>query len=561
MILFTSFNQDSAISSLGIPTRNSIPPRLQVTVSADKSSAKVGELITFHGSAKGSPIEPTYRWDFDASDGIDVDKFAANPTYVFGKPGNYIVTLTVQGLDGSFGQKTLRMKISQRNYVKHEAIVNSNCHGTEADPIVIEGFEISSKFGNGIELIDCSWVVIRNNYIHDIGVQDIDTYVDGHAISATRVSHLVIEGNIITDNFRGIWINATPKDEDEQDIRITGNRVEGSTANHAISIWKASQVVVNGNISLNNGTAALFQNYRVNGVALWDCQHAKVFDNLAIGNSTDGFGASRTIVIPDYKNTPTTDISFSRNVARQNGEQGIWLRLVDHALVSDNYIADNAKVVGMHPANGIFFEDGVNNSEVVGNYSSNNVYNEIEIWGSKDVDVHANVLQPKTDVGIGVEGGIEADTNTKLYTSNVHVHNNIIRGGTYGIQIGDTNGVTVTGNSVLASSEVGIQVSDKALNSLVAGNIVYGSAGDSYLVTLHSELAPNIQWLNMISQSNKWFSKLDPKFMNYNLGDSRLMNNSPALKFADLRYIRCSIGFKFAPAGAWCGNVLSREPW
>ncbi|MCJ7572275.1 MAG: PKD domain-containing protein [Candidatus Thermoplasmatota archaeon] len=56
--------------------------------------------IQFTGGAFGGTSPYSYSWDFDDSDGIQVDSTLQNPTFIYGIPGVYNVTLTVTDDNG-----------------------------------------------------------------------------------------------------------------------------------------------------------------------------------------------------------------------------------------------------------------------------------------------------------------------------------------------------------------------------------------------------------------------------------------------------------------------------
>ncbi|MBN1809162.1 MAG: TIGR03790 family protein [Planctomycetes bacterium] len=86
-----------------------------VAEAGDNLSAAVAEVIPFDGSGSYDPDygpnQLTYSWDFDDSDGIQVDATGVNPTHAYGAPGTYTVTLTVS--DGmATAQDTLSVDVS-----------------------------------------------------------------------------------------------------------------------------------------------------------------------------------------------------------------------------------------------------------------------------------------------------------------------------------------------------------------------------------------------------------------------------------------------------------------
>ena len=85
------------------PTANAGPDQ---TVTA-------GDTFSFTGSMSdpGWLDTHTYQWDFDASDGIQVDATGQIPTHVYYDAGDYTVTLTVTDDDGGVGTDTLEVVV------------------------------------------------------------------------------------------------------------------------------------------------------------------------------------------------------------------------------------------------------------------------------------------------------------------------------------------------------------------------------------------------------------------------------------------------------------------
>jgi PKD repeat protein len=73
-----------------------------------------GDTVNFTGSMTdpGWLDTHTYEWDFDASDGIQVDATGQTPTYIYYDAGVYTVTLTVADDDGGVGTDTLAVTVN-----------------------------------------------------------------------------------------------------------------------------------------------------------------------------------------------------------------------------------------------------------------------------------------------------------------------------------------------------------------------------------------------------------------------------------------------------------------
>lgn len=66
----------------------------------DVPPAFTNDAIPFVASAEGGASTLKYTWDFDASDGIQVDAEGSSVSHIYTKPGKYKVTLTVSDIDG-----------------------------------------------------------------------------------------------------------------------------------------------------------------------------------------------------------------------------------------------------------------------------------------------------------------------------------------------------------------------------------------------------------------------------------------------------------------------------
>lgn len=150
-------------------------------------------------------------WDFDDADGIQVDKIGKSVTWLYGFAGSYTITLAVTDSDGLFGKASLSVQVDSSSYQSHPAIELIGQHFKT--PHIIEGYSISHTSGNAINIIHCSNVIIRNNYIvHcDSSKTAGGPNQNGTAIYVQDSRQIRVEGNILLDNLRGMNICATPK--------------------------------------------------------------------------------------------------------------------------------------------------------------------------------------------------------------------------------------------------------------------------------------------------------------------------------------------------------------
>jgi len=88
-----------AVTFSGLVLGKNTPP---VAKAGSDQKVKVGTLVHFGASDSYDSDGDTlnYRWDFDATDGIQVDSMMIGPTHTYDKPGVYKVTLTVN--DGTY---------------------------------------------------------------------------------------------------------------------------------------------------------------------------------------------------------------------------------------------------------------------------------------------------------------------------------------------------------------------------------------------------------------------------------------------------------------------------
>jgi len=261
------------------------------------------------------------------------------------------------------------------NYTEQTA--GSYHHGIKVDNarrVLIEGNYIANTHpwhvhdtgGCGISVWhNAQDVWIINNRIHNIGDRGIE-------VSGTRI---VIEGNIITDNF-------------DRPISLDVN--EGSNLNRYV----ADHVVVKGNIA-NVATEG-----SIVGV---DCNNEDGTD--AGGNLTDvviadniGYGSHRCLVVIWNLHSTEGRIVIKGNVGVGGGQQGIRINAVSGATPLPITIVGN--ILSGYGSNGIYLQN-VSRATVVGNMCMNNTNDGIRLLGTgSDNIVASNICNGNGGYGI-----------------------------------------------------------------------------------------------------------------------------------------------------------------
>lgn len=188
--------------------------------------------INFQG---GTPPY-TYYWDFDDSDGIQVDKYHADPSFVYGFPGEYVITATVKDRLGETTTDTVHVTVLPGNFVKSQPLELTSIHGTETEPYVVEGLEISNPNGCGIRMEFCSNIVVRNCWLHHNTHPDSVNEGMVDAILIAKSSNIMIENCLVTNNARGILSDAWDDYRYNYNVTVRNCVVTNSSLDHGIHI-------------------------------------------------------------------------------------------------------------------------------------------------------------------------------------------------------------------------------------------------------------------------------------------------------------------------------------
>ena len=416
-------------------------------------------------------------------------------------------------------------------------------HGTPLSPIVIEGLDVSASDGNAITVIDSSYVIVRGNRIHDTTAARLEDGPNGNAIWVQDSSHIEIADNLVTDNLRGISIQATPGSPHLAAITVHGNQVTGSRADAGILVRGAEGVDIHDNTLDSNGDVALFERHRITGIEVWDSSHVRIHSNISTRSSSDGFGvATSKEVLLGGSGYVCTDVEIYDNVSRANGEQGIWLSVVHGGSIHGNTIQRNTNADPALGSSGIRLESSVNGFEIYDNILTRNEVAEISISASSGNDVRDNTVTP-VNIGVLIDGEHEP-FQPGTSSSRNHVHNNVIANGPIGFRMHAGGRNQFVNNTIVNMAESGILIDSGARGSTVANNIIVGSQHEGLANDgVSSRISANLYFRNGIdftgSSPHPGDIFANPRFVSAALGDFRLRPSSPARGAGDRNFTYC----------------------
>ena len=343
---------------------------ITLTASISAQTSGVGILsLAFTAHAKGGTAPYRYEWDFDARDGWQVEKTVSDPTWLLAPGERPSITLKVIDRVGKTTtvHYTPPAATSLTPYAPSDPITLRDVHGTSAAPVVISGKDIADAAGNGITLVNCTYIQITGNHIH--GAQAaLESPSLGNAIYAEGSSHIQIDHNLIEGNLRGVAAQSAWHAGKILDIDMHDNIVVGSRADDGLLVRGAKGVYVANNVLRNNGDVAVFDRHRISGIEVWDSDEIRIHDNFSTGSSSDGIAvASSNEVMAAEPGSACHDVEVFRNSSIRNGEQGIWLSVIHGGSAHDNYTYHNWNVAPELGSSGIRLESDVSNFSVYNN--------------------------------------------------------------------------------------------------------------------------------------------------------------------------------------------------
>jgi parallel beta-helix repeat protein len=487
-----SSTPDKIPSATPFPTPD-IP--LDITIQIDNLSVPAMTQVHFSTIVTGGVPPFAYTWDFQSEPPYLGVKHLPDPYFVFATPGDYQIVVRVTDAFGRKAEASETLKVTPISYQVAKPIRYINVHGTADQPVIIEGFDISGENTNGIALVNCSYVVIRNNHVHNMTDNDMERSISGNAIYVQNSDHISILNNYVHDNTRGINVNSTPDADLFEGVVIQGNVVINNQLDNAILVRGGRLIEVGGNLSINNGDPEYFEKHRLQGVVVWDAQDVNIHDNYAYGSTSDGIALATSREMQAEKNDfYCSNYTITRNVSVKNGEQGIWLSGTSDGLVSNNIIDQITK------GDGIMVEGDNHQVTIADNSIVDSGVSGIWLESSWDITIARNRISSTLADASGIwVGYIPHDYYRYHVNENILINHNVITDNRMGIELHAANQVIVVNNTVARNGQVsdnpaGILVMAEMKNTVVANNVFgwndgWGIVNDSNTTFITSNIS------------------------------------------------------------------------
>lgn len=298
----------------------------EIYATANPSSGSGILLVNFSGTATGDDGPYSYSWDFDNSDGIDVDKFLQNPTFVYAYPGIYTATLTVTNKYGTAKTCSINITVNPGAYKDTTEIVLKGIHALDNDPVIVEGYEIGgyTHGQHGILIDNCKNIIVRDCYIHHP-----ELYVE-FPIRIQNSQNIEIRNSHLNANTYSLYVDSC------SNCKIVGVLIDSTQMSQSICILNSDSIEVAHCVLKNNGQPESWSN------GIWfqmGCHNSSIHDNFVYNQS--GGGIQITGIGGDpHQHTPEThcsNIDVYNNTVWHVHEEGTWLIGVSDINIYNNY--------------------------------------------------------------------------------------------------------------------------------------------------------------------------------------------------------------------------------
>ena len=169
------------------------------------------------------------------------------------------------------------------HYTRHAPIRVDNVHAPADDPVIIEGFEISSDEADCIEVKNSTDVVIRGNYLHDCtwSRDPAEPYSqdEGFAIRVGYAEFVVIADNVLERNKMGIAVHSSSR------VLVRSNTITTTVVKSSLRLERVDNAEVTYNYLADNGVPEHFwaPGHRDIGIYLVRSDAVQVHDNMELG--------------------------------------------------------------------------------------------------------------------------------------------------------------------------------------------------------------------------------------------------------------------------------------
>lgn len=354
---------------------------------------------------------------------------------------------------------------SDGNQTIQQAVDNAR----EGDEIIVQAAYMEQVTGENIDITvpyltirsENNAVVVRaaNPYDHVFHVRANYTTITGFTVTGTdasdtelsagifldQVHHCDISNNTLTNNFYGIYLNASSENA------ITGN-VVSLNKNYGIYLDHSNTNTIFGNTAQSNNNP---------GIRLLASHANTISGNAANSNRDSGISLFCS-----------NGNSFSGNTANLNTIYGIFLSASQGNMFSSNTATGN-------PNSGIALFSSNDNTFTDNSADSNQNYG-IYLVRSVRNTFSRNTAHSNGDSGIALSSSNGNIISANAADSNTH----------FGIFLDASHETIITGNSVNSNGEAGICL-EASKNTMISGNLAASNHKGIYLLNADSNTVTN----------------------------------------------------------------------
>ncbi len=300
--------------------------------------------------------------------------------------------------------------------------------GTEVDPYIIEGYNITTTSDEGISITDTTkYFTVRNCYVdaflYGIYIYDV---ADGTATVANNTCNnnayfgirLYASGNSSVANNTCNYNSYGGIRLDSSGSSTVANNMCNNNDDYGIYLWFSRNSTVTNNMCSNNNNWY--------GIRLENSGSSTVINNTCSNNNYDG-------IYLYYSGSSTV----ANNTCNNNNLDGIDLSSSDNSTVTNNTCNNNDSGISL---------SGSGSSTVANNTCENNGYG-IYLYSSGSSTVANNTCSNNNNSGIYLSG-----------SGSSTVANNTCSNNTYGISLSGSGSSTISNNACSNNSYRGISL-------------------------------------------------------------------------------------------------------